>query len=98
MDRIPSKYGVLIVQKWKHFVALSYHQIIVDCDNFVLCRTLKQSDGRIFNAKEILSKHKRLTSLNLSGTFQGKPRTRPPSCTTPQEMTTYNKGHWMPPN
>ena len=22
VDRIPSKYGVLIVQKWKHFVAI----------------------------------------------------------------------------
>ena len=39
----------------------------------------------IFNTQEVFSEQKRLTSLNLSGTDQGEPSTRPPSCTTPRQ-------------
>ena len=38
----------------------------------------------IFNTQEFLSEHKRLTSFNLSGPYQGEPHTIPPICTTPQ--------------
>ena len=31
----------------------------------------------------------RIMSLNLNGTNPGKPSTRPPSCTTPQQLTIY---------
>ena len=41
----------------------------------------------IFNYLELLSEHKRLTSRNLSVTYQREPHTLPPSCTKPQQLT-----------
>ena len=43
----------------------------------------------IFNAWELFSEKKRLTSLNVSGTYQGEPSLRLPSCTTPLQPTIY---------
>ena len=54
VDRIPSKYGVLIVQKWKHFVAIP----IVGCrvalavmihalDFFFVCVLFIKFGGRV---------------------------------------------------
>ena len=39
----------------------------------------------IFNAWDLFGELKRTTSLDLSGTYQGDPRTRPPCCTVPQQ-------------
>ena len=36
-----------------------------------------------FNTRELSSELERLTSLNLSGTYEGEPSTIPPSGTTP---------------
>ena len=43
----------------------------------------------ICTTMELFSEQKRLTSLNLSGIYQGEPRFRPPSCTTLQQQTIY---------
>ena len=38
----------------------------------------------IFNTRDLLSESKR---LNLRGTYQGEPYTRPPSCSSPRQLT-----------
>ena len=45
----------------------------------------------IFNTWELLSEHKRLKSLELIGTYQREPHTRPPSCITPPQPTIYDQ-------
>ena len=52
----------------------------------------------IFNTLEPLSEHKRLTNLNINGTYQGEPGTIPTCCTTPRQPTIkysgdLNSGH-----
>ena len=47
----------------------------------------------ISNCKGAFNEQKRLTSLNLSGTYQAEPSTRPPSCTTPQQPTVDDVSH-----
>ena len=39
----------------------------------------------IFNTWDLFGELKRTPSLDLSGTYQGDPRTRPPRCTSPQQ-------------
>ena len=43
-----------------------------------------------FITPECFSKWKRLSSLNLSGTYQGEDFTRPPSGTTPGQSTVHD--------
>ena len=40
----------------------------------------------IFNARKLLSEHRRLSILNLSGTYQRERCTRPTSCAAPQQL------------
>ena len=56
-------------------------------------RHIKHKCFFISNTQELLNEHKRLTSHNLSGTYQGESLTRPPSCTTPRQPTIYNWGY-----
>ena len=44
----------------------------------------------MFNTWELLSKHKRLTSLKLSETYLREPRSKSLSCTTLQQLTIYS--------
>ena len=41
------------------------------------------------NYKGTFSEQKRLSCLNLSGTYYGQPSNRPPSCNTPRQLTIY---------
>ena len=51
--------------------------------------TIFQTCVIYFQYTEILSELKRLASVNLNGTYQREPHTRPPSCTMPQQSTLH---------
>ena len=44
---------------------------------------------KFFNYQELLTKYKKPTSLNLSGTYQGEPGIWPPSCIKPLQPTIH---------
>ena len=56
---------------------------------FTKCNNKINQVSFICITMQLFSEQKRLTSLNLSGIYQGEPRFRPPSCTTLQQATNY---------
>ena len=60
------------------------------CDIRIKCDNKNRQSILYFQCKGAFNEHKRLTSLNLSGTNPAESCTRPPSCKTTQQLTIHN--------
>ena len=55
--------------------------------NFSCWHVISESNNCFYlQYLDALREHERLTGLNLSGTYQGEPHTRPPCCNTPWQL------------